>query len=499
MKKILFLFCVVVGFAAFIQAETMYVTVLDSGASKKEDVSLKLDKKDASVSDFMVVDVSNRTPEVLMHPAGRRQYLLLFDLLHSKPEEMVQARNFSTTFLDKLGKDDLVAVAEVGIKTGLRFLSGFTADRNKINAGLNSLGLEKLDGVLQGPDGNLYSLQFTPQAHSIALIPEDKFVANVTTGIAVEEKKKLDTVSMFISALSDLSYSMASVEGRKNIILFSPGFDTKGAKIQVSEENFSDKYVDSSIRDDTYIDTPEEERLKAEEQRKKEREAVPSGPGVQVEGIPEFVAGTFTAVQMISPIGQEFDFFKKLTANNGGLYLRQVQDAAAAADQILSVDKKYVVIGFDGKTEREFKKAHDLKIMSSGRDVPVMGGWVAPRPFAQYTQMERRLHLSEAIYKNYDPPTAGERFWSDVVFQEGQPRVPVFAQLSGTELVKKDIDNLALEFYSFLIDANGAIVDFSAIPVRMDLKNKQLRERLNQSGVKVWSQLLANKGPGIVR
>ena len=38
---------------------------------------------------------------------------------------------------------------------------------------------------------------------------------------------------------------------------------------------------------------------------------------------------------MISPIGQEFDFFKKLTAHNGGLYLRQVQDPAAAVDQIL--------------------------------------------------------------------------------------------------------------------------------------------------------------------
>ena len=138
----------------------------------------------------MVVDVSNRTPEMLSHPAGRRQYLLLFDLLHSKPEEMVQARNFTTTFLEKVGKDDLVAVAAIGKKTGLRFLSGFTTDRNKINAGLNFIGVEKLDGVLQGPDGNLYSLQFTPQAHSVALIPEDKFVGNVTLAIGSADDKK---------------------------------------------------------------------------------------------------------------------------------------------------------------------------------------------------------------------------------------------------------------------------------------------------------------------
>jgi hypothetical protein len=476
----------------------MYITILDSTASKKEDITLKLDKKDVSVSDFMNVDVTNRSPEVLSHPAGRRQYLLLFDLLHSKPEELIQARNFTTTFLDKLGKDDLVAVAEVGKKTGLRFLSGFTADRNKINAGLNYIGVEKLDGILQGPEGNLYMLQFTPEAHSVPLIPQDKFLTNVTIGIGAEDKKKVDTNSIFVSALSDLAYSMASIEGRKNIILFSPGFDTKGAKIEVSEESFSDKYVDASIRDDTYINTPEEERALEEARRKQERERGPSGPGIQVEGIPEFVAATFTSVQMISPSGQEFDFFKKLTSHSGGLYLRQVQDPVAAADRILEKDKKYLVIGFDARTEKEFRKAHDLKISIAGNDVP-NAGWVAPRPYSQYTLSERRLNLSEAVYKNYDPPKASERFWSDVVFQEGHPRVPVFAQLSGIELVKKDIDNLALEFYTFLLDANGTIVDFSTIPVRLDLKNKQLRERLNQSGVKVWGQLLGNPGPGTVR
>jgi hypothetical protein len=498
MKKIFFGFYLLLGSATLIHAEKMYVTILDSTASKKEDITLKLDKKDVSVSDFMIVDVSNRSPEILIHPAGRRQYLLLFDLLHSKPEDLIQARNFTTIFLDKVEKDDLVAVAEVGKKTGLRFLSGFTTDRNKINTGLNFIGVEKFDGMLQGPEGNFYALQFTPEAHSVELIPQEKFLANLTAGIPADDKKKVDTNSIFVSALSDVAYSLASIEGRKNIILFSPGFDTKGAKIEVLEESFSDKYVDASIRDDTYINTPEEDRALEEARRKQERERAPSGPGVQVEGIPEFVAGTFTSVQLISPIGQEFDFFKKLTSHNGGLYLRQVQDPATAVDQILEKDKKYVVIGFEGKTEKEFKKAHDLKISIAGSDVPV-AGWVAPRPFSQYTFNERRLNLSEAVYKNYDPPTASERFWSDVVFQEGQPRVPVFAQLSGTELVKKDIDDLALEFYTFLLDANGAIVDFSTIPVRLDLKNKQLRERLNQSGVKVWSQLLGHPGPGTVR
>lgn len=500
MKKILFIFCLLFGLSLLAQADPRYITIVDSAAAKKENVAIKLDKKDVAISDFIVVDTSNRTPEILSHPGGRRQYLLLFDLLNSKPENIVEARKITSVFLEKLGSNDLVAVAEIGKKTGLRLLSGFTTDRNKINAGLNAIGLEKIDGVVQGPDGNLYALQFSPQSQTVALIPEDKFLANVTAGIAVDEKNKVDPGSLFVTAFSDLTYSLASVDGRKNIILFSPGFDTKGAKIEVSETSFFENYESASIRDDTYLGTTEEERAKEEERRKAEREKAAAAPGpmVQVEGIPEFVAGTFSSVQMISPIGQEFDFFKKLTAANHGLYLREVKDPAAAVDQILSADTKFMVIGFDGKTEKEFKKAHDLKVVVGGRDIPV-AGWVAPHAYPQFKPIERQLHVSQALYKNYLAPTNGERFWADFTLQQGQAHVPVFAQLSGTELIKKDIPELALEFYSFLIDEQGTIVDFAAIPVRMDLKNKQLRERLTSTGVKVWNQLLATQGPAKVR
>ncbi|HEY7160465.1 MAG TPA: hypothetical protein VH815_04365, partial [Acidobacteriota bacterium] len=209
MKKILFIICSLFAWSLIAQADQMYITVIDSAAAKKEDIALKMDKKDVAISDFVAVDTASRTPEILSHPGGRRQYLLLFDLLNSKPENIVEARKITTVFLDKLGKDELVAVAEIGLKTGMRLLSGFTTDRNKTNAGLNAIGLEKIDGVVQGPDGNLYALQFGPESQTVALIPEDKFLANVTAGMAVDPKKKMDPGSMFITAFSDLAYSLA--------------------------------------------------------------------------------------------------------------------------------------------------------------------------------------------------------------------------------------------------------------------------------------------------
>ena len=157
MKKLVTLFSLFLLISVWGHAEIMYVTVVDSDASaspQKSDIALKIDKKDAAVTEFAVVDTAARSAEMLSHPAGRRQYFLLYDLLHSQPEDIVTARKTTETFLAKLGKDDLVAIASLGQKTGFRILSGLTTDRNKINTGLNLLGIEKIEGMVQGPDGN---------------------------------------------------------------------------------------------------------------------------------------------------------------------------------------------------------------------------------------------------------------------------------------------------------------------------------------------------------
>ena len=77
MKKILFIVWALFGLSLLAQADSMYIAVVDSASAKKEDITVKLDKKDAAVSDFMVVDISNRTPEVLSHP-GRTPPVFAF-------------------------------------------------------------------------------------------------------------------------------------------------------------------------------------------------------------------------------------------------------------------------------------------------------------------------------------------------------------------------------------------------------------------------------------
>lgn len=486
-------------------SETLYFTVpeKDAGAIQSSDLTLKLDKKPVAITDFLSVDVSARTPEILAHPGARRNYILVFDLIFSKPEEIVKARRAASALLDRIGKDDLATVVVLSRTTGLRFWSGLTADRGKLNSALNAIGLDKVPGTILGPDGNLYSDTFAPAANTVELISDDLFLKNVTAAQAPpdeKEKKKLqDPATMFILEFSDLAYTLTGIAGRKNVILFSPGFDTKGAKIKVEDTSFADSYVNSAISEPEYLGTVEEQRAQEESDRRSEQErSRNANPVVQVDGIPEFVVGTNTSVVSVSPGAQAYDFFKDLTTKTGGLYLRDEAEVAAAADKILGLDSKFYVIGFEGRREKQFRDLHSLKIESGQKVLNPSGSYVPPRSFDQYTPLEKRLHVSQAQYENFGAVVAGQKFWADFSFQQG-PRITTFSQLPGQAILKQDVDQFAMEAYGFFLDKAGNVIDFSAVPVRFDLKNKQLRERLNKAGLRVWSIVMGQKGPGTIR
>lgn len=490
--------------------ETFYITIPEKAAAappKQSDITLILDKKPVPVTEFLTVDASSRSPQLLHHPAGRRQYVLVFDLIFSKPDELVQGRRTATSLISKLGKEDLAAVAVFSKLYGLRFWSGLTNDRDKLNMALNAIGLDKVPGAILGPDGNLYPEDFAGITHSADIIPEAEFVRNIVAAQAPPDEKDqkkmnlLDPPTLFITSLNSLAYSLAGVQGPKTIVLISPGFDVSGAKIKMEEKGFTDAYVDAATIDPQPMSeiSREEQRALTESDRRKEKErAFQSTPLVQVEGIPEFVAGTSCSVVALSPGAQEYSFFKNLTTVTGGFYLRNSDELPAASDRILDLHAKYYIIGFDGKREKQFRELHSLKLETAQKALRTSSSWVPPRSFDQYSPLERRLHVSEAEYKDFLKPEPGQKFWADSVFQRG-PRVALFSQIPGAWILKHDVDQYSLEAYGFLLGEDGRIVDYSLIPVRFDLKNKQLRERLNKAGVKVWSMILGGKGPGTVR
>ena len=78
-------------------------------------------------------------PELAVTAAGRRHFLILFDLAFSQPRAVVRGRQAAADVVAGLHPTDLVGVATYSATKGPQLVLGFTSDRAQIAAALESL------------------------------------------------------------------------------------------------------------------------------------------------------------------------------------------------------------------------------------------------------------------------------------------------------------------------------------------------------------------------
>ncbi|HEV7669122.1 MAG TPA: hypothetical protein VGS22_11390 [Thermoanaerobaculia bacterium] len=115
------------------------------------DFEIVQDRETQTLTGFEAVDLASATQAGMVPVAGRRHFLLVFDLSFSEPKSIVKARGAARdVVLRSLHPSDLVAVATYSEARGPELVLGFTADRRQIEAAIDSLGLPSL--VDRNPD-----------------------------------------------------------------------------------------------------------------------------------------------------------------------------------------------------------------------------------------------------------------------------------------------------------------------------------------------------------
>jgi len=480
------------------KAESVYLTFVDpsGGPIQKGQVSLKLEELDSPVSDLVLIDTANRSPEILSHPAGRRLYVFVFDFLFSSPDSLLQARKTTEAFINAIDKTDLIAVAGITGQDGLKMYCVPTVDRNKVFAGLNLMGQKKVEGMMEGPEGNLYPEQFTPNTTPVALVPDETFAQNIKT-YAISEKEKKEARPVLLQSVADLGFLLSSLKGRKHVILFTPGSDTGGLSINLplrdkapkKKKGQLDQPVEIAHEDfDSITDTSlTEERVQAKASagpRKRPRKE-------KGETLPDLVAGTDAHVHIFHGGAQEHDLFKQLASRTGGNFYAPGTDTNTAIRQILSSDKTYYAIKVEAATDK-MKDLNTVKLQVQGKEVLSSHKWLIPKTPANFTSMEKKAKIAENIYKPEFKTPKHFHFWTDFVLDPGGSRIPSFVQIDGPQVLQTKEEIIDLEFYAFATDETGAVLDCSYFVFSLDLTNKSLQERLKSSGIKIWNVLLGN-------
>src|SRR5262245_55193412 len=81
---------------------------------------------------------------------------------------------------------------------------------------------------------NFYTANFSPSPPEIQLLSDDAFLANLKA-YTVPDKAKPAMAPLFVQSFVDLASLLSTIDGRKNLIIFSPGTDVKGLNVDLKE------------------------------------------------------------------------------------------------------------------------------------------------------------------------------------------------------------------------------------------------------------------------
>ena len=180
---------------------------------------------------FEAVDAGAALPDLpagstAVQAATRRQFLLLFDMGFSTPSGLNKARAAALDFLGKgLGPSDLAAVAVLGA-AGASVLVGFTSDVPQLRQARRQPGRGPGRPVARSPGPGLGPRRGRPgDPGRVQLHGGEEERDAVILLQRSEQEAYRRSVAGYVESLSSLGRLLDSVQGRKQVVLFSAGFD----------------------------------------------------------------------------------------------------------------------------------------------------------------------------------------------------------------------------------------------------------------------------------
>lgn len=501
----------------------------------RDDFQILDQGREQELSGFDVVDLDALKPDMLRGPssleaavpaAARRHFLLLFDLTFSSPASVVKARRAAEKFvLEYLHPTDLAAVATYSIDVGPRLLVTFTPDRAQLARAIDTLGapklldnhaeLDPLRFMIDDPATASRSTTFSQGENrqgKFAGVGEQEVQAYIQV-IAKQINKWEKTyqrgrISSWAAGLEDVAHALSSVEGRKNVILFSEGFDGRlmlgrgpdpfDPEAEEDRRNLlagQSQFVDTDdLYGNTALQSQVNDMLRTFQRSDCLIQAVDIG-GLGSESAEDRRART---------VGQDALFF--MANETGGQLFENSNDFGSELEDVLERSTVTYLLSFRPSKIEPDGSFHRLEVKLRGSSVPrgadlaYRAGYFAPRPYQDLHPLEKNLLASDAI------ASAAPRHDLDVnvlaaPFRAADTRsyLPVIIEVGGDKLMAgNEGGQVSAEFYAYVSNDKGEMKDFFSQRVSLSLTD-QGKEQMKESGLKYYGHLLLQPGQYLVR
>lgn len=472
----------------------------------------KLDDKPAPVTDAEAAPDSLRS-------GARRHFLFMFDLSFSNPTSVIRARLAARDFvLTSLHPTDLAAVATYSIETGPKLVVTFTPDRAQLARAIDTLGYRRNRDARVDP---LHFLVDTPSTKATAVFgqgeasdlkaQQDQILYEYLQSVAfaaerIERSIEMGRISAYSRSLGDVARSLNSVQGRKNVVFFSEGFDSRLLLGRQTTDEEADTDSDNLMSGRSWmVDTDNRygnTGLQGDLNRMLDefRRADCIIQAVDIGGL------RAAADQRARPSGQEALFY--MAHETGGELFKDANNLRQPLERVLERTSVTYLLTFersDLKTDGAYHRLRVKAKLPPGARLNHRAGYYAPRPFKDLDPLEKSLLASDGIAsaapsKDIDLNVLAAPFRAT----ETESYVPVILEIGGKSLLAGHTDKrLNVEIYSYVSDSEGQMRDFFNQRVAFDLdsqtKGQKGRQAMQEGGIKYYGHFELTPGVYQVR
>jgi len=380
-----------------------------------------------------------------------RKFFLLFDLAHNNPRGIIAARKAALDFLEEMVQPtDEIGLLSYSPSRFLAMHEYLTTNHQRIKGFIESLGLKESLGNVENLEA-VYWEKVTGQnpldvSKAGGVFGKEDELSGVAR--ASEEAQRFLKVGesryhalAFISRMTNLAKALRYVPGIKYILLFSSGIPYSliyGIQAPWGKGDYG----------------AWGEALIQEKINEMHRELANSNTVVYAFDTEDSVARITQDTRMAGAFT-----LQQMASSTGGKYFGNIKNYDEALEQVQKLTGCYFILGYyvDEKWDGKY---HEIKVevKRPGVKVYTQRGYFNPRPFKEWTDLEKMLHLVDLalserpLFQTPLPLRCGGFSYAE----QGKGNIVLWADLVKGELEGLGEDEVELVFLIF--DGEGNIV-----------------------------------------
>jgi VWFA-related protein len=451
-----------------------------------EDFDVQADGKPVQVVSFRYVDTTaaDDQDEIREAPSARRRFLLLFDKSFTDPSGLNRAQRAALNFVRRgMARSDLASVATVDVQRGLKVVANFTEDRALLAHAVETLGVPSLARI-SDPLGLAADMAVTDvalQGRGSDTLSSDATV-NQALQVLVRQMRAADDnayraqVATLAASFQDLGRALRTVAGRKQVLYFSAGFDSR---VLIGESGRDQREATQAVVEGRLWDVDEQNRFGDARVRDLLKDATRglANADAVVHAIDVTGMGSDRSLTLTrSPEDSQRavpgrESLNLISAETGGRFFKDTNNLDAVLNEMADMTSRYYVLGFQPGAEKGPGSYHKIKVKVARKSARLShrAGYYERVPVASQTPLQRQFESAQLVMTGVGPSELSFSILCLPFPEKGDRQtLGLVVQVPKSELRWIAGQDTALEVYAYAVAEDGTVMDHLAQLARVD-------------------------------